>query len=111
MSIRAIPVRPQPTRRPSMASSCRSSNTPRQSAASSCCQEDGSSNEASPGPLASADSPETTNDSATPSPDTTTLPSLGSCSPSSQNYSTQQKFITGSSHVGFPSLTKCKPTG
>src|ERR1700731_1147652 len=37
---------------------------------------------ASPGPLVSADSPEITNDSATPSPGTTTSPSLGSCSPS-----------------------------
>src|ERR1700692_2900011 len=89
MSIRATLGRPQPTRRPSMASSCRSSTTPKQSAASSCCQEDGSSSEASPGPLVSADSPETTNDSATPSPGTTTWPSLGSCSPSSQKYSTK----------------------
>jgi transposase len=60
-----------------------------QSAASSCCPEDGSSSEASPGPLVSADSPETTNDSDTPSPVTTTSPSLGSCSPSSQNHSTK----------------------
>jgi transposase len=40
-------------------------------------------------PLVSADLPEITNDSANPSPGTTTSPSLGSCSPNSQNYSTK----------------------
>jgi hypothetical protein len=45
--------------------------------------------EASPGPRASADSPETTNASPRRSPDTTTSPSHGSCSPTCSNYSAQ----------------------
>ncbi len=56
---------------------------------SCCCQEDGSSSEALHGPLASADSPETTSGSINRSLDTTTSPSLGSCLPNSQNYSTK----------------------
>lgn len=43
-----------------------------------CCQDDGWSNDPSPGLHASADSPETMNDSKPPSMDFTTSPSLSS---------------------------------
>jgi len=62
MSIRDTPGRMPPRPRNSTACAWRWSNTPWRREASSCCQDDGSSSVASPGPLASAASPETTND-------------------------------------------------
>ena len=52
-------------------------------------QDDGSSNDPSPGPLASAASPETTSAWRQHSKDYTTSPSLSSCSKTSPTHSTQ----------------------
>ena len=67
----------------------KSSNIQKQSAASSYCPDVGWWNGASPGPPASEDSPGITNASPRPSPDTTTSPSLGLCSPTWPIYSVQ----------------------
>ncbi len=67
---------PKPPKRTAYASAW--SSTPWPNEASSCCRNAGSSKEASPGPPASVDSPETTNDSIPASKDSTTSPSPAS---------------------------------
>src|ERR1700733_14188767 len=75
----------------STASSWRWSSMHRPSEVSCCCREDGWLNVASPGPHASDDSPGTTSASQTLSLDSTTSPSLASCSPNSSPCSTKVK--------------------